>query len=69
MKYNIVVWKYSGAELVSSFECFAQTQWEAIEVFDTLTRGIRGYYRAWCIDLEEDKELRYSSVLHDSIGE
>lgn len=69
MKYNIVVWKYSGTERVSSFECFAQTQWEAVEVFNTLTRGIRGYYRAWCIDLEEDKELRYSSVLHDSIEE
>lgn len=68
MKYNIVIWTYSGAEVVSKFECFTQTQWEAIGVFDTLTRGIRGYYRAWCIDLEDDKELRYSSVLLDSVG-
>jgi hypothetical protein len=45
------------------------TQWEAYEVFDRLTRGTRGYYKAWIIDIEEDRELRYSSVLHDSIGE
>lgn len=69
MKYNIVMWTYSGTERVSSFECSTQTQWEALEVFDRLTRGTRGYYQAWCIDLEKNEELRYSSVLHDSIGE
>ena len=69
MKYNIFMWTYSGTELVHSFECFAQTQWEAYEVFDRLTRGTSGYYKAWVIDLEEDKELKYSSVLHDSIEE
>lgn len=70
MKYNIVMWTYSGTELTTlSFECFAATQWEAYIVFDRLIRGTRGYYKAWIIDLEEDRELSYSSVLHDSIGE
>ena len=69
MRYQVTVWKYDAETLDHRFECFTNTNYEAIEVFDTLTRGIRGYYRAWCIDLEEDKELRYSSVLHDSIGE
>ena len=69
MKYNIVMWTYSSTELVLSFECFTATQWEAYEVFDRLIRGTRGYYKAWIIDLEENRELRYSSVLHDSIGE
>ena len=67
MKYNIVMWTYSGTELVLTFECFAATQREAYEVFDRLIRGTSGYYKAWVIDLEEDKELKYSSVLHDSI--
>lgn len=69
MKYNIVIWTYSDTERTLPFECFAATQWEAYEVFDRLIRGTRGYYKAWIIDLEEDRELRYSSVLHDSIGE
>lgn len=69
MKYNIVMWTYAGTELVLSFECFTATQWEAYEVLDRLTRGTRGYYKAWIIDIEENRELRYSSVLHDSIGE
>lgn len=69
MRYQITVWKYDAETLDYRFECFTNTNYEAIEVFDTLTRGIQGYYRAWCIDLEEDKELRYSSVLLDSVGE
>lgn len=69
MKYNIVMQIYLDAERALPFECFTATQWEAYEVFDRLTRGTRGYYKAWIIDLEENKELRYSSVLHDSIGE
>ena len=69
MKYNIVMQTYSDTELTLPFECFAATQREAYEIFDRLTRGTRGYYKAWIIDLEEGRELRYSSVLHDSIGE
>lgn len=69
MRYNIFMRTYSGTELVLTFECFTTTRLEAYEVFDRLTRGTLGYYKAWVIDLEEDKELRYSSVLHDSIGE
>ena len=69
MRYNIFMRTYSDTELILTFECFAATRLEAYEVFDRLTRGTLGYYKAWIIDLEEDRELRYSSVLHDSIGE
>jgi hypothetical protein len=69
MKYNIFMRTYSGTELVLTFECFAETRLEAYEVFNRLIRGTSGYYKAWVIDLEEDKELKYSSVLPDSIGE
>jgi len=69
MKYNIFMRTYSGTELVLTFECFTTTRLEAYEVFDRLTRGTREYYKAWIIDLEEDRELKYSSVLHDNIEE
>lgn len=68
MRYLITVWKYDGAELSYRYECGANTSHEAAEVFDTLSRGIRGYYRAWLVDLTDNRELRYSSVLVDAVG-
>jgi hypothetical protein len=69
MRYNIFMRTYSGTELVLTFECFTTTLLEAYEALDRFTRGTRGYYKAWIIDMKEDRELRYSSVLPDSIGE
>lgn len=69
MKYNIFMRTYSETELILTFECFTTTRLEAYEVFDRLIRGTRGYYKAWIIDLEENRELRYSFMLPDSIGE
>ena len=68
MRYTITVWKYDGDALDYRCECHAATSHEAREVFDTITRGIRGYYQAWLIDTSEGREIRYSSVLVDGPG-
>lgn len=68
MRYQITIWKYDGEDVDYRYECFASTEHQAIEVFDTLTRGIRGYYQAWLVDIEADRELRHSSVLMSSVG-
>ena len=46
--YQITVWKLSGRDdaVESRVECYAETEWQCIELFDMLTRGIQGHYRA-----------------------
>lgn len=68
MRYHITIWKYDGEEVSQRAECYCGTYYEALEIFDILCRGVRGYYRAWFIDTEENKEIQYSSVLRDTIG-
>ena len=64
MNYQIIVWKLSGKDdaVESVFECTTETHWQAIELFDCITRGIRGHYKAWCVDLVLNKQLRESSL-------
>ena len=64
--YQITVWKLSGKDnaVESVFECTTETHWQAIELFDCITRGIRGHYKAWLVDLVLDKQLRMSEVCY-----
>ncbi len=64
--YQITIWKLSGPDdaVDSRVECYAETYFQAVELFDMLTRGIRGHYRAWLIDLATDKEIQSSAVTY-----
>ena len=64
--YNITIWKLSGRDdaVESRFECYAETEWSSIELWDCLTRGVRGHYRAWLTDTATGRILRESSVTY-----
>ena len=68
--YQITVWKLSGRDdaVESKTECYAESEWQCIELFDMLTRGIRGHYRAWIVDMRDSRTVRESSVCYNSIG-
>ena len=68
MKYQIVLWKYDGPFVDSRYEWFAETYWNAIESFDLVTRGVRGHYQAWLVDTADNKIVRESSVLTNTVG-
>lgn len=68
MRYQITVWKYDADAVEYRYECYASTEYQAREVFDALTRGIRGYYQAWLVDTEANREMQHSSVLLSGIG-
>lgn len=61
--YQIIVWKLTGRtdDVESVFECTTETHWQAIELFDCITRGVRGHYKAWIVDLVLNRQLRESS--------
>lgn len=66
--YSITIWAYQGGVVEEKLECTCETHSQAISIFDTLIRGMRGYYEAWLIDEKVMRGLRYSSVLQDAIG-
>jgi len=69
MRYQITVWNLDHNDSPEGrFECYCETYYHAIAAFDVLTRGVRGHYKAWFIDLEEEKEIRYSSVTYQGNG-
>lgn len=69
MRYQITVWNLDHNDSPENrFACYCETYYHAIATFDTLTRGVRGHYKAWFIDLEEGKEIRYSSVTYQGNG-
>ncbi len=69
MRYQITVWELDHNDSPDNrFECYCETYNNALAVFDTLTRGIRGHYKAWFVDLAEEREVRYSSVTYAGNG-
>ena len=62
--YQITIWKLTGKldEVDSVFECSCETEWQVIEVWDCLLRGVRGHYKAWCVDVVTGRTLRESSL-------
>lgn len=61
--YTITLWKLNSDQLVEqTVECTCETNWSAIEVFDCITRGVRGYYKAWIVDTTTDICIRESSL-------
>lgn len=62
-RYEITMWKLGEDNTCeSSFACRCDTEWELIELFDCLTRGIRGHYKAWAIDIKDGRTIRESEV-------
>ena len=64
MSYKLTVWKLTGRadEVDSVFEAECETEWQALELFDCVTRGIRGHYKAWVIDIPLARVLRESEL-------
>lgn len=64
--YRMTVWKLEGKtnEVSAKFECSMETHWHAIEIYDCVTRGIRGHYKAWLVDELENKQIRMSEVCY-----
>ena len=66
MKYRITIHKLNSDNGVESdFTALLATWSEAVEAFDCMTRGIRGYYRAVLVNDPEDHILRESFVMKD----
>lgn len=65
--YRITVWIFEGPKdtIASVRECTTETRWQAIDLFDWITRGIKGHYRAWCVDECTNVMLRESEVSYN----
>lgn len=70
MNYRITVWQLLGKDdaVESKFEFFAETQWNANELFDIACRSQRGHYRAWLEDFIKNELLRSSEVSWKKVG-
>lgn len=63
-RYIVTLWKLEGKEDTPAQKCEfgCATEWELIELFDLVTRAVRGHYKAWAVDMVEGREVRYSEV-------
>jgi len=63
-RYKITLWKLTGKEdeVESKHEFFAETTWNAIELFDLVQRGVRGHFRMWQEDTAEDRHMRSAEL-------
>lgn len=68
MRYQITLWLYDNDEVAKKVECAFETHWQAIALFDIVTRGVSGYYEAWLIDQQELRGMQYSRVLRECVG-
>jgi hypothetical protein len=64
--YVITIHKLTGENDAtdSRFECTTETHGQAIELFDCLTRGIQGHYRAWLRDNIKYQIVKESQVTY-----
>lgn len=70
MRYQITVWILDHNDVSEyRYECYCETQIQGECTFNALIRGIAGHYKAWFIDLTENREIRYSSVTYKGNGE
>jgi len=68
MKYRVTLWKLDEFNCCDwSAEFYCMTQWELIELFDLVTRGIKGHYKAWAEDLDSDTVIRESEVSYSRV--
>jgi hypothetical protein len=67
--YKITVWKLSGPKdtIEAVRECECETRWQAIDLFDWITRGIQGHYKAWCVDTCTNVVLRESEFFYNRV--
>ena len=70
MRYQITVWILDHNDVPDyRYECYCETQLQGECAFNALLRGVAGHYKAWFIDLTENREIRYSSVTYKGNGE
>lgn len=62
--YHITVYQLTGKEdaIERAFGCVCETESQAQAIFDCVTRGMRGHYRAWLVDTVIERTIRESSV-------
>jgi len=65
--YHITVYQLTGKEdaVERAFGCECETESQAQAIFDCVTRGMRGHYRAWLVDwsdIDNARTIRESSV-------
>ena len=70
MRYQITVWVMDHNDVPDyRYECYCETHVQGLCAFNAITRGQERHYKAWLVDLTENKEIRYSSVLYKGNGE
>ena len=65
--YHITVHKLTGREdaIEHAFACECETEWQALAMFDCVTRGVSGHYKAWLVDwtdIHNGRTVRESAV-------